>query len=135
MGSDWVRARFLGEPELPLDEAVGDTEKEESEEAPPKRWAGGNEALRVVEDDDDGDGDGDDDDGDDDDEEDEGEGDEETKFLTLVCQTMGEERLVRRLRSSGPLRSEASGTAPSVLPVLPFRRCACSVFVYLSPQL
>jgi hypothetical protein len=131
LGSDWVRARFLGEPE-PLDECDGDTEKEESEEAPPKRWAGGNEALSVVEDD----GDDDDDEGDDDDdEEDEGEGDEETKFLTLVCQTMGEERLVRRLRSSGPLRSEASGTAPSVLPVLPFRRCACSVFVYLSPHL
>lgn len=54
--------------------------------------------------------------------------------MTLVCQTIGEERLVRRLRSSGPLSSEASGTAPIVLPVLPFRRCACSVFVYLSPH-
>jgi hypothetical protein len=58
---------------------------------------------------------------------------EETKFLTLVCQIMGEDRF---MRSSGPLSRDSRGTAPNVPPVRPFRCCACwSVFVYLNPRL
>jgi hypothetical protein len=92
-----VRARFLGEDE-------GEEELEEVSLLLLRKLAGGNEKKAGEEEEIDV---------------------EETKFLTLVCQTMGDERLVRLFLSSGPLRSDASGTAPRVLPVWPFRLRAC----------
>jgi hypothetical protein len=67
----------------------------------------------------------------------EGEDDaEKTKFFTFVCQIMGDDRLVRLFRSSGPLSSNASGTTPTVLPFCRFRFWACCrVLVYFSPHL